>query len=582
MKKLLALALAAVMVLTLVPGCSNSNSSQPEPQGYDGEKIFYSVTGGQLASLNCVGGGTEFYDGRIDLNGSFVTLMAKKDGSGIEFVPNHAEELPQGEEGGTVFNVKIRDGLSWNDGTPLTAETYEYTCKMMLDPLLAYESSSKFYSGTAVVTNALAYFKGECEWEDVGIKVLPDNIIQFSLDFSCSDMDFWNSIGAFPPAHEGLFEAGMNADRTSTNYATSIDSTPSAGVFYLDEWVLDQKLVFKKNAQQYPLSDYFKIDGITIYLLNDSTAAYQMFLRGEVDGMSVGSSNWDEFSEDPRLMRSEGFTSWGMWLNQESNDCPALAIKEFRQALYYGVPRQTARDIGKTPRPAAYFVPPICYVGSPLSGGQKYRDTAEANAVCAIDDYKFEPDRAKELFDIAYEQNGNRKITLQLQYMETQDTVRSIGEVMKETYEDLFGADRFELVMSAQPPITVYTNLSDGNFQASFAANSISVFNPWDGFKNFRGDYIGRRHRWNNDEFNELQFETTKGSLLFDEKGRLEALARMEEILIDELPFIPVYVAAGASIWSDRIELAVDEYQPVVGYAPFQCDITGPQAPFVK
>ena len=49
-----------------------------------------------------------------------------KDGN---VTPNLATELPQVSEDGLTYTITIKDGLTWSDGSPLTAEDFVWSWK---------------------------------------------------------------------------------------------------------------------------------------------------------------------------------------------------------------------------------------------------------------------------------------------------------------------------------------------------------------------------------------------------------------------------------------------------------------------
>lgn len=65
-----------------------------------------------------------------------------------------------------------------------------------------------------------------------------------------------------------------------------------------------------------------------------------------------------------------------------------------------------------------YIVSTAIYVGDPISGGEYYRDTEAAKAV--TEKYATDPEKAKELFDKAYEANGGTPVSVEYIYFEGQ------------------------------------------------------------------------------------------------------------------------------------------------------------------
>lgn len=74
----------------------------------------------------------------------------------------------------------------------------------------------------------------------------------------------------------------------------------------------------------------------------------------------------------------------------------------------------------------------------------------------------------------------------------------------------------------------------------------------------------------------QLQFDCVYGELVNDQAGRVKALARMEELLLDYGAFVPVMQNDNTVMYNDRITLPTSEYLPFVGYGQDQCDITAP------
>src|SRR5699024_3088204 len=125
--------------------------------------------------------------------------------------PYQAEALPKTEDN-KVWTFTLRDDVKWTDGTPITAEDYEYSFKMLLDKKLANRNAFVLWDNIPVV-NAEEYFKGEVEWEEVGVKALDEKTLEITLDTEMPEIDVLSNFaggGATSPIHKELYEAGMN------------------------------------------------------------------------------------------------------------------------------------------------------------------------------------------------------------------------------------------------------------------------------------------------------------------------------------------------------------------------------------
>lgn len=509
--------------------------------------------------------------------GTLVAQMASMDGSEkLEFVPHHAAELPSSNDGGTTWTVKLRDNLEWDDGTKINADTYVYTMKMLLDPKLANKNAVYMFD-SSVVLNAKEYFQGECEWEDVGVKKTGDLELQITLQYAANELDFWTTIGALIwPVKEDVYEACMNADRTSTTYGTSLESTPSCGLFTLTEWVIDGYDKMVRNDKD-PLVNmgYVKVDTINRRYVSQNATRAEMFFKGELDQHSLSGDEYTLYKDDPRAHKTYSVNVWGIFVNAKSKNT-VMADPNLRLALQYAAPREeVAQDVYKLYTPASYIVSDAIFVGNPLDGGTLYRDTPGAKAV--KEKYATNHELALEYFNKAYEANGNQKITVDLIYFDSQDAMKRSAEVSQEVYENLFGKDRFELTIRAVVSSAAYDIYREGNYDMGIGVRLTNVFNPWATMNVWTSDYVGKYITgFENERFDELQYECVYGSLVNDDEARAAALQEMEELLMEHVAFIPLFQNDNTVMYSDRVWLATEEYLPSIGYAFKQCDILEP------
>ena len=78
---------------------------------------------------------------------------------------------------GTEYIFHLRDGLVWNDGTPLTAYDFEYAWKRVLNPETASENAYMMYP----LLNGEEYFSQKKTIDEVGVKALDDKTLFVKL-----------------------------------------------------------------------------------------------------------------------------------------------------------------------------------------------------------------------------------------------------------------------------------------------------------------------------------------------------------------------------------------------------------------
>ena len=93
----------------------------------------------------------------------------------FSYQPEFAADFPQQmDDTQTVWQIPLREGLVWENGDPMNADTVIYTYKTLLDPNMLNSRASSFADNCIVVLNGPEYTLGQCEWEDVGLKKIDD------------------------------------------------------------------------------------------------------------------------------------------------------------------------------------------------------------------------------------------------------------------------------------------------------------------------------------------------------------------------------------------------------------------------
>lgn len=581
MKKLVSMLLALTMMVALVACGSNNNAGNnagntqtpsnstdstttPEtPEEYTGPKDYRGWTSSRTTFNPQM-----YTNSKVIMNcGTLVAMLAIDDE--LTWVPHHASEMPTTSDGGTTWTIKIRDGLTWSTGTTLDATDYEYSMKMLIDPLLVNKNATYMFD-TVVVKNAKEYFQGECNWEDVGVKLVNDHELEITLEYPATETDFLSTICTLVwPIEEETYEACMNADRTSTTYGTTLDSTPSSGMFTLTDWVTDGYETFTRNDEN-PLvqEGYVKLDTYTSRYISQNSTRAEMFFNNELDEHSLTGDEYLQYKNDPRAHSLKSPNVWGFFMNGNS-DNPIMQDQDFRNAIHYGTPRERiCSDVYKLYPSASAIVSTGIYTGDTY-----YRETEMAKAI--EEKYATSEEKALELFNKAYEANGSTPVTVEYIYFEGQEDQKRQAEILQETLENLFGQDRFTLELRAMPPSAAYDAYRAGDYDLGLGVRLANVFNPWATMNVWTTTYADPYETgFASEEFDELQYSCMYGELATDVEGKVEALARMEELLLEYGCFVPVMQNDNCVIYNERIELATDVYLPFIGFSSNQMDIT--------
>ena len=115
---------------------------------------------------------------------------------------------------GYVFEIKLREGAKWQDGTPINADSYIYSMKQLLNPRMQNYRAKLYYAGESAVAGGFTYYNSL----NTGyyIPVAYDEVEGILTDGEVY-IDVWNFYGA-----EGYTDAAGN---TCPQYVSVKDET---------------------------------------------------------------------------------------------------------------------------------------------------------------------------------------------------------------------------------------------------------------------------------------------------------------------------------------------------------------------
>ncbi len=88
----------------------------------------------------------------------------------IKALEGNPYHIPESAEAGYAYTIDLNPDAKWQDGTPITAATYVYSMKQLLDPDLKNYRATDYMDGDFVIANAANYrYMGQTQYKDNGI-----------------------------------------------------------------------------------------------------------------------------------------------------------------------------------------------------------------------------------------------------------------------------------------------------------------------------------------------------------------------------------------------------------------------------
>jgi len=600
MKRYLALLISVLMLTSVFSGCTktaepetvstdpvatDTPSTTPAPVTETSEKVFYTYMSADCPTLNnqdCVDGALQTpYD---YCSATLYRKIMAEDKKSFTYLPDIAESEPV-QIDAKNWQIKIRQGAKWQNGDPINADTFMYTFKMNLDPILANQMQDYLASISVTIVNAKEYMlqgtSNTVSWDSVGFKKIDDYTIQLTtVDENTAEqvMNQFTDRSCFP-VYEPLYEAGMNETRTATTYGKTANEWMGCGPYTLETWDFDSQQVYVKNPD-YWHADLFHYDRVIVRIIPTMNARVELWEKGELDYLSPDSKTIETFIDDPRLAENIGVTVTHFDINDKNTDSPILQQLDFRKALYHACDREILAELAGYQIPAGFYINMVAGMYGPT--GVTYRETPQGKSVTELIESwgpnGYNAELAKEYFDKAYAAAGcTGVVTMRMMYEDNYSDFEACTEYLQQALPEIFGKDKFAIeAVPASGGSTAYkaavgSNGWDLSWNDWGAASSRTM--PYTSFRYFISTYASRPNSYTNAEFDAQYAVCDSSEVKTDYERLMDETAKLETIYLDKVIQVPIFQTVAYDMFSDRIELPVSIYVPGFGWGQIYGDI---------
>ncbi|MBF8285326.1 MAG: putative Extracellular solute-binding protein family 5 [Anaerolineales bacterium] len=324
-------------------------------------------------------------------------------------VPELAAEIPTASNGGVsadgkTLTIKLRDDVTWSDGTPLTADDFVFTYQMIM--------SEKNVAQTR--------YPYEDYVESVEAQDAHTVVVKFKEPFAA-----WltNIFSGSPAAGQGvlpkhILQPVFDQDGTLDNAAWNRAPTVGIGPFVFKEWESGSHLIFTANPKWIRPP---KVEQIFVRIVPDDAAQEAAILAGDTDvGVFLSSDQIEKLEADGKVdvvaVASGYDEGWFLNVNPETAH-PAMLDVNVRKAVALATDRFTiVKDL------LVEEVNPVSVTF--WDGTAPYGDPS-------LKPYPYDPEQAKQLLDQAgwTDTNGDGTrdkdgVELKLRYITNQRQLR--------------------------------------------------------------------------------------------------------------------------------------------------------------
>ncbi len=311
LKRMLALALSSLLLLSLTACAAAPASGSPDPAA--------PAASSAPASSNTLVYGSGDYtriNPALDEHGEINILLfdgLTRHDADNNLVPALATEWEY-DENTCTYTFHLRQGVTWHDGQPFTAEDVRFTIEAIMDPANESENASNY--------------------EDVrGITVVDDNTIAFTLAAPNVAFLEYMTIGILP---KHLLEG---EDMQTSDYFRFPIGT---GPYKMSAWDVGQAITLQRNE------DYFggapSIETIVFKIVTDDNMKALQLKSGELDLALLTPKDAAAFDGQEGFVRYDMDTSDYRGVLFNFNNAYWQKMRDIIPAICYGLDRQAIID----------------------------------------------------------------------------------------------------------------------------------------------------------------------------------------------------------------------------------------------
>ncbi len=427
-------------------------------------------------------------------------------------IPGAAESWESNEDY-TVWTFHLRKNGRWSNGDPVTAHDFVYAYERILTPAMGSPYSSMLY----FLKNGAKFNQEEIDsFDEVGVKALDDYTLECTLEQPTAFFPELTKHTTYYPVHRATIEKFGSMTDQFTKWQRPGNHV-SNGAFKLKSWWINHSVVVEPNPY------YWDKDTVTlkeIHFIPMTEFTEERAFRAEqlhyTYAMPSNLIPW--YGEHyPDLVRREPY--YGSYFYRYNTTKPPLDNLKLRQALAYAIDRNAIIDnvtLGNQ-TPAGGFTPPT-------PGG--YQPPTP---------YSFDPEKARQLLQEAGYADGGEVPEFEI-LMNTHESHRAIAEAIQDMWRKHLGLTNVSI--ANQEWKVFQSTIIEMKYDVGRAGWIGDYMDPTTFLDMWRTDDSNNNTGWSNPDYDRYLKEA---ALEPTPEARLAKLHAAEEILMAELPVLPIY-----------------------------------------
>jgi len=435
-------------------------------------------------------------------------------------VPDLAADMPEISDDGTVYTIRLKEGVLFHNGRELVAADVKYSLERNARP------DSGTWNATAPLSNIVggqAVIDGEAETAE-GITVIDDHTIEFQL----VEPDAY-----FITAFSLVTNFIVPSEEVEAHGEDFSFNPVGTGPFMMSEWAPGERIVFERNPN-YFVEGLPYLDGVVYEIGAEPEVSLLRFERGEIDVVADGipAGEIARVATDPVL--GEQFLNTNTYLTAFigfNNATPPFDNPDVRKAIAMAINRDRLIQLSSNAAKPTYDWYPRSH----------YNCFSEDEPL-----YPYDPEAARQLladagFPDGFQVEGWFRVVRPWLSRIPEAVQQDLAEIGIEVeLLQLETAVATEMLNNGELPIFIQAwgaSFPDPfNFATELFQTGSTYSERW-GYSNPEADAIISAARQNTDP-----------------ESRCEQWLQVQDMVMADLPAIPFLVAGYPDVRADRIE----------------------------
>ncbi len=430
---------------------------------------------------------------------------------------------------GTEYTFQLRKSF-WSNGDPVTSSDFSASWKSILDPRFPTDIAYQLY----VIKNGKKAKAGEISLEEVGIQTPDPNTLVVKLEQPVAYFLKLVSMPSFFPIPEKVVQA-------NENWALAAETHVGNGPFKIKSWQHADQIQVVKNGRYWE-EKKVSLPQIDLYMISGDTEL-RMFEEGKLDwaGSPLSTIPVDAIKtlQQSHKLRVNPFSATYFFrvntaekMKEKKNPLSSAA---FRKALAISLNRKQITDHilqgGQTP--ARSLTPPE--MG--LSEKGYFHDDHRERARSLLSEALLELDIPLERLE-----------PIKVSYSSSERSA-SIAQALQKQWEESL-AIRVEL--EAVEPKIFFQRISQKEYQLAAGSWTADFNDPINFLEVFKYKEASTNNtNWENSKYIDL---LNQSALCRDNEERKGLLREAEQILMEQMPIIPLFHYALNYLQSDSLD----------------------------